>query len=372
MKILIKQFLGKRHSWSVCGWGMAKSFLKNNQVDLFSTDGIKNLPGELKENLIGYTEENQNKVIGRNPDGNYDCQISYTAMKNFPHYLSYGGKNRFGIWTFEWAGKNVLPTGFAKNYKACDYLLAPSNFSKQIFLDSGISESSIRVISHGIGSEYRNDDKIKLPTNKSVKILSNIAQNHIRKNIPGLLEVYGRAFSKKDDVSLILKCSDKPIQNQFDISVGDCLKDFYRKFPDHAEIKLFKDFLPDISKLYRSVDMTFTMTHCEGFYFPGLESIASGKLAIAPGWGGQLDFLNQDNALLISGKEGRANPKSMYWESKYNAVWFEPSVDDAVEKLKFAVANYKKLNEKIEESRPVIYRDYSWDAVTGKILELCK
>ena len=54
MKILIRQFLGKNHSWSVCGWGIANSLIsKNHHVDLFSTDGIENLPANLKPNLIG-------------------------------------------------------------------------------------------------------------------------------------------------------------------------------------------------------------------------------------------------------------------------------------------------------------------------------
>ena len=98
MKILIRQFLGQQHSWSVTGWGIASSLKKKHDVHLFSTDGIKNTPNYLKNNIIGYTELNSQKVYGKLPDNNYDCQISYTAMKNFQPYLSHGSKNRFGIW----------------------------------------------------------------------------------------------------------------------------------------------------------------------------------------------------------------------------------------------------------------------------------
>ncbi len=373
MKILIRQFLGQWHSWSVVGWNLAKVLKKNHEVHLFATDGVKYLPSDLKENVIGYTELDKPTIYGRSPGKDYDCQISYTCMKNFPALLSGGNKNRIGIWTYEWAGKNVLPNGFAKHYQSCDFLCAPSQFSKQIFLDSGVPENKIIVIPHGINvDEYKQTTTIKLPTNKKFKILANIAQNHIRKNIPGLLEAYGKAFNNKDDVTLILKVKDKPAANQFDISVKDCLLNFYKKFPQHAEIKLFTEFVDDISALYRSVDVVYTMAHCEGFYFPGLEAIASGKLAIAPNWGGQLDFLNDSNALLISGKEARANPKSMYWESKPNAVWFEPSTDDAAEKLKFAHENYQKLNESIDKQRSDVYTKYGWDTVVSQFLNLCK
>lgn len=372
MKILIRQFLGKNHSWSVCGWGIAKSLIKKgHQVDLYSTDGIKNLPIELKNNLIGFCEETTpNKINGSFPKNDYDVAISYTAMKNFPIYLSHG-KKKLGIWCYEWAGKNILPTAFAKNYKYCDFLCAPSEFAKKVFMDSGVPESNIKVISHGIEDNFFNQTStIKLPTNKKFKILSNIAQNHLRKNIPGVLDAYGKAFTNKDDVCLLLKAKHKNADLSFEISLENCLKDFYRKYPQHGEIKLLQDFIPDISSLYRSIDVLFNLPHCEGFFFPGLEAIASGKLVIAPNWGGQVDFLNEENSLLVSGKEVKANPKSMYWESKLNAIWFEPSIDDAVTKLKFAFDNYVILNNKIENNRPYIKNKYSWDNITDQLINL--
>jgi len=114
------------------------------------------------------------------------------------------------------------------------------------------------------------------------------------------------------------------------------------------------------------------MTHCEGFYFPGLEAMASGKLNIAPAWSGQLDFLDSTNALLIKGKETRANPLSIYWERKDNAIWFQPSIDNAVEKLRYAYQNYERLNQQIETQREAVYAKYSWDVIAQQFLELCK
>lgn len=372
MHILFQQFLGKNHSWSVFGWGMARA-LKGlgHKVDLFSTDGVQYLPKDLKENLIGYWKENSpTDITGKLPDNDYNAQISYTALKNFPNYLSHGNKNRFGVWCYEWAGKNVLPVGFAKNSKYCDTLCAPSEFAKKVFMDSGISENIIKVIPHGIDdSFFTKTTSIQFKTKKKFKILTNIAQNHLRKNIPGILDAYGKAFIKTDDVCLILKGKNKEITAPFEVSLNDCLNDFYKKYPQHADIIMFNEFIEDISDLYRSVDCFFSMSFAEGFLFPALESIASGKLVIAPAWGGQLDFLNENNSLLIMGKEVRANPKSMYWESKPNAIWFQPSVDDAVDKLKFAYSNFEQLNKNIITEN--IKKKYSWNSVANEFLGLC-
>lgn len=374
MKILIRQFLGKNMSWCVVGWGIAKSLINSgHEVHLFSTDGIKHLPESLKENLIGYTEENQRQVFGRIPDEKYDCQISYTCMKNFPHYLSSGSKNKFGIWCYEWAGQNVIPTGFAKHYRSCDFLCAPSNFAKKVFMESGILANNIKVIPHGITiKDYQNISTITLPTKKRFKILANIAQNHLRKNIPGLLEAYGKAFSSKDDVCLILKAKDKQVKLPFEVSLKDCLNNFNIKYPQHAEVKLFSDFIPNISALYRSIDAVYTLSFCEGFYFPALEGIASGKLSIAPNWGGHLDFLDSTNSLLVGGKEGRADPRSMYWESKNNAIWFQPDINDAVEKLRYAHQNYEKINVEIDKQRYNVYAKYSWETIVQQFINLCQ
>lgn len=378
MKVLIKQFFGgKNHSWFHCGIGIATALKQlGHELHIFSTDGIKYLPHHLKENLMGYTEENQPKVYGRMPDNDYEMAISYTCLKNFGYNLSPAKKNRFGIWIYEWIsgdGKNVLPNGFAKHYKECDFLCTPSNFGKRIFVESGIPESIIKVIPHGINvEEYQQTTTMKLPTNKKFKILANIAQNHLRKNIPGLLEAYGKAFTKKDDVCLILKAKDKKVTQQFEVSLSDCISQFHQKYPNHAEFHLLDKFVEDMSELYRSIDCVYTMTHCEGYYMPASESLAAGKMNIAPAFGGQLDFLNDTNSLFIKGDIVRANPKSMYWESKPNATWYKPSIDDAVDKLRYAYNNFESINKEVEKQRPMIFEKYNWGTVTKQFLELCQ
>jgi glycosyltransferase involved in cell wall biosynthesis len=341
----------------------------NNDVDIFSTDGAGYAPKDLEGDIIGYVQENETQIFGRPPTEKYDAQISYTCIKNFPHYFTHCDKNRLGIWCYEWL--NGMPNGFAKHYKSVDYLCPPSNFAKRVFVEAGVPEDRIRVISHGINSDdYRKTDKIELNTGKSFVLCANIAQNHLRKNIPGLLDAYGKAFTNKDDVCLILKGKDKKVTMGFEVSLSDCIKEFNRKYPKHAEMKLMSQYIPDMSALYRSVDAFFTMTHCECYLMPALEILASSKICIAPRWGGQMDFLNDDNSLLIDGKETRATPESMYWESKNNAIWFQPSVDDAVSKLRYAYNNYEALNKKVEAQREQVLETYNWTTITKRFLAL--
>lgn len=376
MNILLKQFLGgKNHSWAVCGFGIARALKElGHKVDLFSTDGIKYTPKDLQQNIIGFRDEETGVIVGKHPEDNYDMQISYTMMCNFSEHLKYGSKNRFGIWCYEWNGKNILPNGFAKNYNYCDVLCPPSNFAKEVFLNSKIPEDKMRVIPHGITiQEFNKTHNFKFQTNKKYIFFSNIAQNHKRKNINGLLDTYGKAFTSKDNVCLVLKTSkDKKIKFPFEISVSKLIHDFYQKYPNHAELIIFDSYVEDISMLYNACDSVITLSHTEGFYFPGLEGLASGKNSVAPRYGGQLDFLNDTNSFLVDGKEWLADKSSMYWDQKDGASWFIPNQENAIKQMKEAVRIGKDLNIELNKNREYIYQNYSWNAVTSKFIELCK
>lgn len=370
MKICWQGFLAQNHSWSIVGQNICRTLIKKgHDVHLFSTNGLEFFPEDLKPNLIGHFEDN--KIIGKLPENNFDMQLTYTAMHNFKSYLSHGDKNKFAIWCYEFAGKNSLPNGFAKNYRYCDKLLPPSEFAKQVFLDSGIPNESMEVIPHGIDIEKFSNDGIKfdIKTNKKFKILVNIAQPHIRKNLEGTLESYGRAFTNKDDVSLILKVVEKKVKQQFDISFRDVISNFKNKFKNHGEIKVITEYIYDIDTLYRSCDAVFSMTKSECFNFPAAEGLVAGKIIIMPKWGGHLDFLNDENSLLIKGKETIVPLKALYW-GQCRAFYFEPDIDDAVEKLKFAYHNQSELKTKFNLKTKEIIQQYSWDNVVSKILNL--
>lgn len=360
MKIKIQQFLGANHSWSICGQNIARALTnQGHEVHLNSTNGYEHFPTD----LISLIKPQLDKV--------YDAQISYTVMRNFPFYLSHGNRNRFGIWNYE---TTVLPYGFSKYYQFTDKMLPSSNFSKKIFADSGVPESHMTVVPHGADLQaFKSILKYPLKTKKRFKILANIAQPHIRKNIPGLLEAFGQAFTKDDDVCLVAKVSiKKQIEMQFDVDFYSLLKAFKYKYPKHADIELITDFIPNIAELYNSCDVVFSMTHAECFWLPGIEGMAAGKLVIAPRYGGQLDFMSDDNSLLIPGKI-IGSPRSMqYWTTSPLAAMFEPDVKEASKLLQSAYCDSDILLKKFIPEMKKIVNVYSWDNVATQIIKLCQ
>lgn len=366
MRVCFQQFFFQNHSWSYVGQNIARGFIKKgHEVELFPTDahlcpeGVTRFPADLKP------------YIKNTPRSDYGAQISYTAMRNFPNYLGHGNKNRFGIWCYEW---KHLPPDFVKYYKFTNKILAPSQFAKDCFVHSKVPESHVEVVPHGIYLEdFENKNKFPLKTQKKIKILVDIGQNHIRKNIPGMFEAFGRAFDKKDDICLVAKIiSKKELKASFEVNIWQIFDQFKKKYPNHAEIELITSYVPNMVELYNACDISYTLSYTEGFWLPGLLAQAVNHVIIAPKYGGQLDFLFDDNSILIDGKMTRADRKMQYWTPNiYNEV-FNSDLNDAAEKLRYVVKNYENLKNKFMPKMQEIIKNYTWENVTDKIINMCE
>lgn len=373
MKICWFGYLGKNHSWSIVAQNLSRQLIKmGHQVDMFSTNGTQHFPEDLKPYLKGSINEGEpvtSATVAKLLPV-YDMQLSYTALRNFGQYFIRGDKNRFGIWNYE---TTVLPRAFAKYYQFVDKVLPSSEFSKKIFTDNGMPTDRQVVVPHGIYLDrFQNLGKYPLKTTKKYKILANIAQPHLRKNIPGLLRAYGKAFTKNDDVCLVLKVARKSPQPGHDIPFNDIYNMWRNEFKNHGEVEIIDKFIVDIETLYNSCDVVFTMTHAECFWMPGLEGFAANKVVVAPRYGGQLDYMNDDNSILIGGKEIRADVRMQYWEPSPYAKVFDPSVDEAAEKLKDLIKNYDDYLNKFSPNMQKILPDFTWDKAAEKIVSLCQ
>lgn len=359
MKVSWEGFVQGRHSWGIVAQNICRNLSRRGHtVHMQGTQGYECFPEDLRKN-----------VVKQLVDKDYDLQLSYTAPHNWPRHMSHGVKNRFAIWCYEWP---ILPVGFAKYHAACDRVLAPSNFARDIFIQNKIPEDKIVMVPHGINLEdYQDDTKYPLQTKKKVKILVNIGQQHLRKNIRGLLWAFGKAFTKKDDVCLVAKISATATQHSFDVDVRAVYEEFRRKHPNHAEIELITKYVPNMAHLYNACDAVYTMSYTEGFYMPGLEAMAAGKPNIAPRYGGQLDFLDDSNSLLIEGKLIQAPIKMQYWTGSPQNTIFDSNLDDAADKLRYLVENLDEFKAK-ESMLKKIAAGYTWTSVTDQILGLCK
>lgn len=360
-KVKIQQYLfGKNHSWSIVGQNLGHSLSKDHDVHFYSTDGYD-------KKFDYFNAKNIHKLEDLSSQDKFDIQISYTAPHNFPYFLSNGFKNRFGIWCYEYP---IIPQNMIKYFDVIDYILPPSNFAKNNFVSCKVKEEKCKVIPHGINLEYfQNKNKHPLKSKKKYKFLMPLGQPHLRKGIEETIEAFYKAFTIKDDVALIAKVP-KSSNAAHDVNIFKIFDSLNKKYKNHPEVELITDFVSSMVELYNACDVVYLLTKAEAFFMPGLEGIAANKIIVTTNYGGQLDYLNENNSFLVSGKLEQANKNALYWGGDIRNVWFKPNLDDAADKLKYVYQNYEKILAMHHKDYKNICSKYTWENAVSLINEI--
>jgi len=170
-----------------------------------------------------------------------------------------------------------------------------------------------------------------------------------RKDTGMLLKVFLETFkNKKNPPALIMKTSGATFsvidRNTMLEKIEDIKRSVKGKLPN--VYLLHGDLLDEeINELYNhpKVKVHVTFTHGEGFGRPLLEACFSEKPVIAPDWGGQKDFLNNKNAVLLPGTlidvHKSAVPKEML---QSGAQWFAVNYQYAGQMMLKVFKEYKK------------------------------
>lgn len=393
MKVRFHTMAGTLHSWSLTTLSIARAMVRVGNPDIFikSTNGLEFFPEDLKSYLLpGCHGPNKHGLDWIDPDGShkllpfqpnlvdiddvnrpYDLDFAYTVFLNGPRRFYPESKRKALIWNFE---SSILPPGWEIYANSVDYILPSSQYSYDIFAQNNIPKDKMIIVPHGVDTNIFNPNipPFKLKTTKKVKFLHN-AINHARKMHERVVEAYLDAFTGNDDVCLVLKTKfkapdkDKP----FEVDVKQAIENVYKRYKNPAEIEVINDvFIEDIGSLYTACDVVVSMSSCEGFGLPMLESLACGNLLIAARHGGQLDFLNDENSLLVDTKEMKAPMSHQYWEANKDAVVGDPSVKHCTELMRRAYENLETEKARIKESAKKMVEKFTWETAAQMILDL--
>lgn len=375
MRILYYGFGANNHSWGIVAQNFIRQFKKmGHEVDIFSTNGINHLPSDLSSNIIGHHPENIfTEISGKRPNEKYDMNFSFTMMRNFKKHLMFADQNRFGIWCYEW--EKYFPPGLAKYEEFADLIFPCSEHAKKVFLDAKMSEKKLKIIPYGVDEDWYNFKDLHLKDDKT-KYLTVMASTDGRKNIEGMFEAWCKAFNKDDSVIWIIKISKK---NQKDLN--PILNKYKSKYKNMAEIKVITDHIDYMQDLYYSCDIYYSLSRAESFLIPALEAVLSGKPVIASDHGGPLDFLNKNNSYLVSGSMTTPPINEIYYaaginnlpeKTASNAKWFNPSIADAVVRLRESKRNHTDKKELIKQTHEEYKEKYSWKNLASEMIGYCK
>jgi glycosyltransferase involved in cell wall biosynthesis len=288
--------------------------------------------------------------------GSFDLDLTYTVPQNFPQRFLSSSKCKMAIYAYE---SSIMPEHWSKFYHLVDYILPPSKYVADMMERNGCPKDKIVVVPHGVDTELFNPDAAPLPVNtsKKVKFLC-VAEPHYRKQLDKLLKVYCENFTCDDDVCLVLKTKifkNKEKKKEFEMDLVPVIKQLQKKYGKKMpEVKIISKRLNNIAGLYTACDAFVLMTASEGWGVPYLEALACGIPVIAPRFGGQLQFLNDSNALLTACSTRRARKQEQYWGAHPKATVGNP---DEKEFGKAMVNVYQALQGKDEQLYKQIERN---------------
>jgi hypothetical protein len=228
----------------------------------------------------------------------------------------------------------------------------PSQYNFQTFVDSGV-KIPIRVVPHVfLRCDLPKREHIfvrpcagdSLDADSNVFTFYNISEMNERKNVLGTLELYCKAFTKKDPVRLILKVHYKNYNIENVTYCISRISNLLHKYPDHAQVFVISRNLSEteLLALHSIGDCYVSMTRSEAFGLTIFDAFNYGNKVVVPACGGQVDYLGKEYAGLVSYDLIDVKGMETFTHGYYmqgSQQWAEPNVDHAVDLMQKAVGN---------------------------------
>ena len=197
-----------------------------------------------------------------------------------------------------------------------------------------------------------------------------------RKDIAKLVKVFYESFAnKKEQPALILKTNSATFSI---LDREECL----RKINEIKSKLVFLILIPNVyllhgslsdeemNKLYNhpKVKSFISLTHGEGYGRPIQEATMVGLPVITSGWSGQMDFLSQEDSMLLGGELVQV-PKSQVWKDIIiqESQWFNVNEQQAYKAMNYCFQNYNEVKEKALNLMKINRDKFTLDKMTEKL-----
>jgi len=257
----------------------------------------------------------------------------------------------------------------AKNL--ADEVWAHTRFVRDVYVRSGVPAEKIHLVPHGVRTEIFQPEgpRYPLPTRKSVRFLF-VGGAIPRKGADLLLAAYLNAFTRQDDVCLIVKDMGSRTFYQ-----GMTLAEQFRRIQADSTqpevLYLDNEFSEtDLAALYRSCTCVALPYRGEGFGLPPLEGMACGLPVIVTAGGATEDYVDDVVALRVpSRRRARKDLPSIAKWFGVDAWELEPDLNYLVDALRWVRDNPERARERGAEGRERVLAGWTWERAAGMIRE---
>ena len=259
---------------------------------------------------------------------------------------------------------SLQPDEFIHKLKNYSQLWVASEAQKAWSIEQGVPEEFIRVVPEGVDPDiYHPVEWTKEPETFN---FIHVGQFQHRKSTKEICECFLRAFPEKEYPNVRLYLSvDTLFPSDTYNSTEERMVAY--GFTDPRFIIVHFEERQDYIKRLQTSHVFVSCSRSEGFYLPGIESMACGIPTILSNYGGSTEY--GEDALLVNVPELR-KPEGIYGNWTVPGFWGEPDYNHLVEVMKDAYNNYEIHKAKALKTSDKIRDKFSWDAAAKKAYDV--
>jgi glycosyltransferase involved in cell wall biosynthesis len=262
-------------------------------------------------------------------NGNHMEELHRNLPNNFENV-----KKKIGWWTWE---TNKLSYDYKKGLDYVDEIWAVSTYVRDVL--KNYTDKKIEVCSVPLNFDLL--DEVLMHPNSDLNfdyfIFSfDFLSDFERKNPTDVIKAFTNVFGNNSKIKLIIKS----INGQSNLLQYNKLTQLVTSYNN---VILISESLSTI-ELYKLMEQSIgfiSLHRSEGFGMHLAESLYLDKPVIATNYSGNVDFMKTENSFLVPYKLVEINSTSSYYSEE--AVWAEPDIQSASEKIKYVFDNYKSF-----------------------------
>jgi glycosyltransferase involved in cell wall biosynthesis len=260
-------------------------------------------------------------------------QVNANLIRRFARRNRHSMEDRYNIGYWNWE-LSSFPEEWLDRFSYLHEVWVPSTFSLEAI--SRISTIPVVRIPYSIDPNLRSGEDcsrahLGLTSRTFVFLFYFDFHSYMeRKNPLGLISAFRKAFSAKDDVALVIKCSH---------SKRSSLALLERACEQAQNIKFYDAILTReaLNSLLGSCDAYVSLHRSEGFGLTLTEAMNFGKPVIATAYSSNVDFMNEGNSFLVNYKLIEIEKDHGPYKKGYQ--WAEPDIDHAAELMRYVCDN---------------------------------
>lgn len=268
-----------------------------------------------------------------------------------------------------------LPQGWAERCDRMDEIWVPSRFNEETFSRSGVGCRIVRIPEGIDTSRFRPDlEPLPLEGVRGTVFLA-VFTWLLRKGWDVLLKAWSWAFGPDDDVTLVLRTGfpGDPQGERSARIVNAAIDDYLERelgtTRDRlAPIAVMSGLIPeaDYPRLFASATALVAPSRGEGWGRPQMAAMSCGLPVLATRWSGNLDFMTDDNSMLIDVEDlveidsGRSE-LPQFWGQR----WAEPSAAHLASLLHLVAADAQGARQVGARARSDMVQGWDWKQVAA-------